>query len=467
MIGSVMNENNLRSLDKAGGKSIRAKLVRAIVPLIENKSLGGYSINKELNEAVDIVLQAVQNESIATVENFENQGNFFENYNKVSIELAKKLEGTQKGFAVFMQKMNGGLRPAANGEADIFLGGVESREDILANMLNLKKSIANVIEFFRNLREGKGPRFVKKAVPVLKKSGITEFEERWVREDDHAAMQAVEAVLDGNYDSKNLLDTAQKTIAIDFDGVINSFSRGWCGSTETDDPVEGAAEAINALLAAGNKVVIYSTRAATPEGKETIRRYLAENDVSFEEIEVTDKKPIAHIYIDDRAIPFSGDWSDTLKQIEEFKPWTEKSLTWSGYELQGRTKIHGMDISIENKKGSTRCGTDKDGHAWNCLMHNSYGYIRGTVGVDKDHLDAYVGPNPESENVYIVNQNDPVTGNFDEQKTMLGFNTEEEAKAAYMKQYDRPGFFGSIIKMDIDTFKEKAFDPKNKGKRLA
>jgi hypothetical protein len=143
-----------------------------------------------------------------------------------------------------------------------------------------------------------------------------------------------------------------------------------------------------------------------------------------------------------------------------------KSLTYSGYPLQGRTKVHGMDISIENKKGSVRCGADKDGHEWRCPMHFDYGYIRETVGVDKDHLDAYIGKNPESEIVYIVNQNDPVMGKFDEQKVMLGFNSEAEAKEAYMKQYDRPGFFGSILKMDIDTFKEEAFNKKNKGKPL-
>jgi hypothetical protein len=129
-------------------------------------------------------------------------------------------------------------------------------------------------------------------------------------------------------------------------------------------------------------------------------------------------------------------------------------------------KVQGMDISIENKKGSVRSGADGDGHEWHTKMHYDYGYIRGTVGVDKDHLDAYVGPNVESEIVYIVNQNDPVTGDFDEQKVMLGFTSEAEAKAAYLKQYDRPGFFGDIVKMDIDTFKEEAFDTKNKGRPL-
>lgn len=64
-----------------------------------------------------------------------------------------------------------------------------------------------------------------------------------------------------------------------------------------------------------------------------------------------------------------------------------KSLTYSGHKLQGRTKLYGMDISIENKKGSYRSGVDSDGHKWKTFMNYDYGYIRGTVGVDKDHLD--------------------------------------------------------------------------------
>jgi hypothetical protein len=141
----------------------------------------------------------------------------------------------------------------------------------------------------------------------------------------------------------------------------------------------------------------------------------------------------------------------------------KKSLTWSGYPLQGRTKVHGMDISIENKKGSVRSGTDKDGHEWHTNMNFDYGYIRGTVGKDKDHLDVYIGPNPESEIVYVVHQNDPVTGEYDEDKVMLGFDSAAEAKKAYLSQYDRPDFYGSMDVMDIDAFKEKAVFADKKG----
>lgn len=143
-----------------------------------------------------------------------------------------------------------------------------------------------------------------------------------------------------------------------------------------------------------------------------------------------------------------------------------RSLTWSGHKLQGRMTLHGMEISIENRKGSVRRGVDKDGHEWETKMHHAYGYVRGTVGKDKDHLDCYVGPNPESKKVFVVHQNDPVTGEYDEDKTMLAFDSAAEAKAAYLKQYDRPGFFGSMDETSIDAFKREAFKKANHGKKL-
>ena len=72
----------------------------------------------------------------------------FRKLDPVSIELVKKLEGTQKSFAEFMLEMNGGLRPAANGEADIFLGGTESKEDIVNRILHIKKAVQKALKSF-------------------------------------------------------------------------------------------------------------------------------------------------------------------------------------------------------------------------------------------------------------------------------------------------------------------------------
>jgi hypothetical protein len=146
LIGSVINESNIRSLSSPGGKEIRQKLVRAIVPLIENKGMKGYSINKELNEAVSISIDIKKNKQFANAEEYSKQNVLFgEKADPIAIEFAKKMEGTQKEFAEFMQSLNGGLRPAADGEADIFLGGIESRDDILSRYIHIKKSVWEVL----------------------------------------------------------------------------------------------------------------------------------------------------------------------------------------------------------------------------------------------------------------------------------------------------------------------------------
>lgn len=134
-----------------------------------------------------------------------------------------------------------------------------------------------------------------------------------------------------------------------------------------------------------------------------------------------------------------------------------KSLTYSGHKLQGRTRLYGMDISIENKKGSYRSGVDPDGHKWKTLMHYDYGYIRGTVGTDSDHVDCFIGPDKNAKKVYVIHQNNPVTHKYDEDKCMLCFENAEAAKKAYMKQYDRPGFFGSMETLTVEQFKSFVF----------
>ena len=80
---------------------------------------------------------------------------------------------------------------------------------------------------------------------------------------------------------------------------------------------------------------------------------------------------------------------DLQKEFETMR----KSLTWSGHKLQGRATFRGLNISIENRKGSVRRGVDSDGHEWATKMNYDYGYIRGTEGVDGDHLDCYLGGN--------------------------------------------------------------------------
>lgn len=126
----------------------------------------------------------------------------------------------------------------------------------------------------------------------------------------------------------------------------------------------------------------------------------------------------------------------------------------AGNYKKGHIKIDGFDITIEQPAGSVRSGKDADGKEWSVVMNNTYGYIRGTKGVDGDHIDVFLGPNTDSEMVYVVDQVNP-DGSFDEHKVMMGFNSLEDAKNAYLSNYEE-GWqgLGDITGIPLTGFKE-------------
>lgn len=125
----------------------------------------------------------------------------------------------------------------------------------------------------------------------------------------------------------------------------------------------------------------------------------------------------------------------------------------AGNYKMGRVRIHGLDIAIENPKGSYRRGKDKNGKSWKCLMHNDYGYFSHTLGKDGDAVDVFIGNNLDSKSIFAVDQR--IDGKFDETKVMLGFNSEEEAKNAYLSNYEKDwkGFW-KITEVTIEDFKK-------------
>jgi hypothetical protein len=118
-------------------------------------------------------------------------------------------------------------------------------------------------------------------------------------------------------------------------------------------------------------------------------------------------------------------------------------------------KVDGYDISIENERGSMRSGVDKDGTKWEQKMHNDYGYIRGTEGVDGDHIDLFLSDHYEkSGDVYVIDQVNK-DGSFDEHKVMYGFDSEEEARDAYLSNYEKGWTgLGAITRVSRDDFKK-------------
>lgn len=111
----------------------------------------------------------------------------------------------------------------------------------------------------------------------------------------------------------------QPNVVLDFDGVIHSYVSGWQGvDVVPDPPVPLIDEEIKRIRAAGYRVVVVSTRCATPEGMGAVRRYLRENGIEVDDVAA--EKPPAKVYVDDRALLFDGNPKGLLEKIQQFRP---------------------------------------------------------------------------------------------------------------------------------------------------
>jgi hypothetical protein len=119
-------------------------------------------------------------------------------------------------------------------------------------------------------------------------------------------------------------ELAKRTIALDFDGVVHSYTSGWTRADDIPDPpVEGAKEAIEKLRQ-DYSVNIFSARAGQPGGMNAIEEWLKKNGIEVDE--VSTEKPPAHVYVDDRGITFRGNWPDTISKIKTFKSYLGESV---------------------------------------------------------------------------------------------------------------------------------------------
>ena len=145
---------------------------------------------------------------------------------------------------------------------------------------------------------------------------------------------------------------------------------------------------------------------------------------------------------------------------------TEKQKEAGNYK-KGHIKVDGLDVTIEQPKGSIRRGTDANGNKWESEMHNTYGYIKGTESVDGDHIDIFLSDNPAEGNVYVVDQVNK-DGSFDEHKVMYGFTDMESAEKAYLSNYGK-GWqgLGSITGVSKEDFKKWIDSSKRKTKPFA
>lgn len=290
------------------------------------------------------------------------------------------------------------------------------------------------------------------------------------------------------------------TVAVDLDGTLATYE-GWQGEEHFGRLRPNAKKVLSRFKESGWTIIIFTTRG----DKNAIAHWLDEHDLPWDYInenpnqpEGTSGKVIADYYIDDRAIDGSQAWN-TIEEVlfcdnagkgkvqaysadsfqeslkdhlgqttaDEYTERVAKAVSKtdtdpsdnqkaSGNYRKGKCRIHGLEIAIENPAGSVRRGQSSSGESWSVTMPAHYGYIKQTESeADGDHVDVFLGPDLDSEAVFIIDQLTPV-GRFDEHKCMVGWKSAKEATAAYWQAYSEgyKGKVGAVVPMTMPQFKQ-------------
>lgn len=157
-------------------------------------------------------------------------------------------------------------------------------------------------------------------------------------------------------------------------------------------------------------------------------------------------------------LPQEASFGERLKNaIAETETEPTEAQKKAGNYKKGHLKFGGYDFTVETPKGVTRSGKDESGKPWSVTMHDTYGYVLGKIGVDGDHIDMFINDAADLDtfdgNVFVIDQVNPQTGEFDEHKVMYGYPSEEDAKNAYLQNYS-PGWkgLGEVTSVPKATF---------------
>lgn len=164
-------------------------------------------------------------------------------------------------------------------------------------------------------------------------------------------------------------------------------------------------------------------------------------------------------------LPQEASFGERLKSaIAETETEPTEAQKKAGNYKKGHLSFGGYDYTVETPKGVTRSGKDEQGRPWSVTMHDTYGYILGKIGVDGDHIDMFINDSADLDtfdgNVYVVDQVNPETGEFDEHKVMYGYPSEEAATEAYLANYSKGwkglGKVTSVPKATFDKWLESS-----------
>lgn len=422
--------------------TLRQSVIMGLNDIAHNRTLAksGYDLSQELGAAVDLVARAksahpdIFKDGMPVSPFGREQGLFDDEYGDsrvtdgTTLLLADILNsGKPSDLRKVLSAYNAQATAPAGGQLDMFTGDVTSKEEIL-NTIN---------EHFRNATPREQQALVDAAIAERKRIAETEAGQRG-----------------GNKATEQTEDAVQRSAEPQQPAVAETEPAKQEETPQTEEP---------------------NTDTIAEEEKEALRNRITETDEEWTEPSANgdiykqklliDGKEVIKVDAPDESKNYPGtyyevdgkqfgDLQEVVRHLDGAEqPLSAKIKTASadvntepteaqkeaGNYKKGHVQVGTFDITIEQPQGSVRKGTDANGKQWESKMHNTYGYFRGTEGVDGDHIDVFLSNDIDGWNgrkVYVVDQYNP-DGTFDEHKVMLGFNDMDEAKSDYLANYEK------------------------------
>lgn len=453
LFGTAFDEKTIRLL--GDNAKVRNSVMRALPQILENKGLGDFSLFEHINNAIQAIYDMDTNKM-----------SFFEFTRQIDIEgktasdkytafellLSKAMvDGGVQSFRDILDTYNTAAKASVGGQMDLFTGEV----------MTIEQLTKQIVEEYGKEQETSGGAQPQPAVSGVQEGDGEEIETQSVEQIKltDGRVVTLSTITDKDFALLGDITPIQRSlIAVKANAVQNPELKlktaGYCNTTrrllfnelpseKKDLPTlrdiyfRTQQEYVNTP----NKTQEY--RFAADEVLKEIRRRLAyvdpENYPPKQGSAIVSRLNDAELAVAEAETDTNP--TEAQKKAENYK--------------QGHVTLWGLPFTIENPKGSVRRGTDGNGKQWEQVMNNTYGKIRKTEGVDGDHIDVFFGPNLHSDKVFVVDQLNVETQEFDEHKVMLGFDSMEEAQAAYLSNYEQ-GWqgMGPVTETTMDEFKK-------------
>lgn len=422
--------------------TLRQSVIMGLNEIAHNRTLAksGYDLSNELGAAVDLVARAksahpdIFKDGMPVSPFGREQGLFDDEYGDsrvtdgTTLLLADILNsGKPSDLRKVLSAYNAQATAPAGGQLDMFTGDVTSKEEIL-NTIN---------EHFRNATPREQQALVDAAIAERKRIAETEAGQRGGNKATEQTEDAVQRSAEPQQPAVAETEPAKQeetpqteepntdTIAEEEEEALRNRI------TETDEewtePSANGDIYKQKLLIDGKEVIKVD---APDESKNYPGTYYEVDGKQFGDLQ----EVVRHL--DGAEQPLSAKIKTASADVNTEPTEAQKE---AGNYKKGHVQVGTFDITIEQPQGSVRKGTDANGKQWKSKMHNTYGYFRGTEGVDGDHIDVFLSNDIDGWNgrkVYVVDQYNP-DGTFDEHKVMLGFNDMDEAKSDYLANYEK------------------------------